>query len=160
MTREALQRLLLLTATNRDIKKRKLQGTDLWYRASYNVFASPEHKDPSSATEFLHRVAYAYSWVATIAKADPIPHFVRVKSAVRKVRRAESQIPYSLFSVRTARENASIEDSIAQIPRPTVIGVVLGKSSAAELVSQYECGRELLFPFPIRARQCAGGRVC
>jgi hypothetical protein len=102
-----LKRISALTHTSHALAAadKALKGPDVWYRASYDFFMSRQNRDPASTTEFLKRVAYAYSWVPTIARADPRTHFVKVQIAVEQVRDAESRIPYSIERVRKARSN-------------------------------------------------------
>jgi hypothetical protein len=84
---------------------RASKGQDEWYRASYAVFMPQKSGDPASPAELLKRVACAYSWVPTIARADPRTHFHEMQLAVAKVRDVERRTPYSAARVRKARKH-------------------------------------------------------
>lgn len=55
-----------------------------WYNTSYPVFTALG--PPNSLGDFVQRIAYAYSWLATIPTAEPRdPHFRAAEDAVRNV---------------------------------------------------------------------------
>ncbi len=95
-----------LKAIQKATKKGALVGPDAWYQASYDIFMPRTNFDPASAAEFLRRVAYAYSWAPTIARADPRKNFVNVKGRIEYLRNVERRTPYQPDAVRLVRKLA------------------------------------------------------
>ena len=81
-----------------------LSGTDAWYQASYNVFAS--NPRPTSPTDFVKTVAFALSWVASIPEGNPSVAFKAISEAADKVRAAEQNVGNEASVRQDARRRA------------------------------------------------------
>lgn len=70
---------------------------DLWFKASYPIFA--KGKNPKSQEELYQIIAYAYSWMPTIPNVKPITNkeWLTISSLLKRIDTKSSALEQLLF---------------------------------------------------------------